>query len=182
MIDPVSVRIERIEEFRIAPDVREQLRELLHSCFPDYFATRFYAKQMSTCRLLAWGASELVAQCAIEHRVVSINGNPQEIFGIADLCVRKRERSNGLGTRLIEMIEQLAIDNGINCLMVFADDHRIYERAGYKRHDCLCRWLGVDEHKSLEVLNRRMGDCFMIKWLNGDDREPEEVDLLGYVF
>lgn len=187
MTKPYNICIQQIEEFRIGDGVREPLRKLLYSCFPDFFETRAYAKQLPTFRLIAWDNSKLVeskliGQCAIDHRVVSIDDTPTTIFGIVDLCVDESARARGIATQLIETTEHLANENGIDCLLLFADDHRIYEKHGFTNHDCHVRWLGIDEHQSLGLNHKQMGDCLMIKSLRSTLDRPQEIDMLGYLF
>ncbi len=192
MTKPNNIQIQQIEEFRIDDNVREPLRQLLHACFPEYFATRIYHKQLPTFRLLAWDDSQLdgpkligpklVGQCGIDHRVVAFDESATTIFGIVDLCVDETARGHGVGSQLITKAEQLAKANGIDCLLLFADDHRIYTKHGFINHECTVHWLGIDEHQSLGTNHKQMGDCLMIKPLADGVTAPDEIDMLGYLF
>lgn len=176
--------------------MRSQLQNLLYQSFPDFFETRIYAKQFASFRLLVWNNNNLIAQTAIEHRMISIDGNPASIFGIVDLCVSEPMRSNGIATRLLEEVEKIARDHEIEYLLLFAENPRLYDKFGFKRCRCSYSWLGIDEHKTLGILkdkswldvdecktNRNnISDFLMVKPLTDLEIPKQKVDLLGYLF
>ncbi len=182
MAESTSLKLEMIEEFRLTDKLRSQLRNLLHKNFPEFFETHVYTKQVATFRVLVWKETDLIAQIAIDHRVVSIDGKPASIFGIVDLCVSESQRSNGIAKNLLEYVENLAKGHNIDYLILFADDHRVYNRFGFQLCNCSCRWTGIHEHKTIGVLNEELGDCLMVKPLEDKKIPIKSLDLLGYLF
>ena len=182
-IDQDGLEIELVDEFRISRPVRRELQHLLHECFPDFFETRIYAKQVPNFRILVRREGILIGQSAIDYRVMAIDGISVPVFGIVDLCVTESLRSQGIGTRILQRVEGLARECEIEFLVLFADDHRLYyERRGFTSCDCVCRWLGIDEHKSLGLLSEKLGDILMLKSMKGRIPSFQSLDLLGYLF
>jgi GNAT superfamily N-acetyltransferase len=183
-IDFNKLSINVVHDFEIPQEQKETLRVLLHSCFPDYFIDREYTKQIPKFRYLVWDEHKLIAQMGIEDRAINIDGEIARIFGAIDLCVSEGYRSNNIATNLLRMLEDLGRKNGIEFIILFADDHRLYERHGYKRVNNICRWLAIDDEnfRSFYIFERALSDCFMMKNLSSKPWKDGVVDLIGYLF
>lgn len=171
-----------VNDFEIPKEKREALRVLLNSCFPDYFIQREYFKQIPKFRYLVWDEEKLVAQMGVENRVINIDGDIVRIFGVIDLCVEDGYRSHNIATNLLERVEYLGLKNGIDFIILFADDHRLYRKNGYRLVSNICRWLAIDELRSVEIIEKRLTNCFMVKSLSQKSWKNGQVDLLGYLF
>jgi predicted acetyltransferase len=171
-----------VNDFEIPQEKREALRVLLNSCFPDYFIQREYFKQIPKFRYFVWDEEKLVAQMGVEDRVINVEGDIARIFGVIDLCVEDGYRSHNMATNLIEMLENLGRKNGIDFIILFADDHRLYRKNGFKLVSNICRWLVIDELRSVEIFEKRLTNCFMVKSLSQKPWKNGQVDLLGYLF
>jgi GNAT superfamily N-acetyltransferase len=171
-----------LEDFRLNANCREELRELLNGCFPGCFESREFFKQVPKSRILVRLNGVLIAQVAIEDRVIHLGDASCRIFGIIDLAVRQEFRNKGIATKLMEHVEELARAHQIHFLIAFADEHALYNRLGFKPVENICRWLAVDELKSIDVFEKAHPDCFLVKQISGMEWRDGVVDLLGYLF
>jgi GNAT superfamily N-acetyltransferase len=177
-----TTEIEIVPEWKLTPKHHLALRKLLSVCFPEFLSSRIYFKQLPQFRLLAWRGEELVAQVGIEHRVINVSGTPFRIFGVIDLCCHPDSRRQGFGSSLLQHLEGMARTQEIDFVILFADDHQLYEREGFKRVGNDCKWLGIDEHKTLGILEENMSNCMMVKPIGSADWPSGLVDMMGYLF
>jgi len=173
--------LSRVPEAEIGEPLRQQAQALLQSSFPGY-PSRSYFKLPPHFRYLAMKSGVLVAQMGVEHRVIRVGSNIMRIFGVVDLCVSKSERSGGLAGRMLAEVTELARTCGMDFIILFADDDRIYTRDGWARAGNLCSWLRIDEHTTLGLASREDTGALMVK-ATGQQAGPEgDVDLLGHLF
>lgn len=173
--------ISRVAEAEIPPDLTHQLRALLQACFPDY-PSRSYFKLPPHFRYLAAAGGELAGQVGVELRVIRVGGDVFRTFGVVDLCVRGSERSRGLAGRLLAEVTQLAASCGMDFVILFADDDRLYARHGWARAANPCTWLKIHEHATLGVATAEDTGALMVKSIGQRAWPAGEVDLLGHVF
>ena len=148
---PAGVRLEIIPEDHLTPAGRTEVLQLLGACFPGYFIERIYFKQLPHWRILAWRGKELVGQVGVDHRMVRVGDQPVRVFGVIGLCVAPRARSAGLAGALLNALESRARVGGIRHVLLFADDHRLYQRHGYRLLDAEVTYLALDEHQTLGI-------------------------------
>jgi predicted N-acetyltransferase YhbS len=117
----------------------------------------------------------------VEHRMISVDGTPIRIFGIVDFCVTASARSRGLGGVLLATVEELGRASGVDAIVLFADDPRLYLAAGYRESDGQARWVMINEHETLGIAERPV-DGMMGKMLSGKPWQPQLVDLLGHMY
>lgn len=170
------------QEFELTTAQREPLRQLLRTCFPEYFEDRIFAKQVPHFRRLATAGERLVAQVGVDHRIVRVGAESRSIFGLLDLAVDPDHRGQGVGGQLIEDICGLGAAHGVDAAVLMADDHRVYERHGFVNIAPDCQWFGIHELRSLERMGRNLGDCFMVRALGEREWPAGPVDFLGYLF
>ena len=139
-------------------------------------------KQLPHFRLIGLIDENIVAQVGIDYRVISIEGTPKKIFGIIDLCVCTKERNKGLAENLMNEVEILAKSSEVDHIVLFADDNRLYKKLGYKNISNVCKYLGIDEHKTVGVLENDLSDCMMVKDIGSNPWERGNIDMLGYIF
>jgi GNAT superfamily N-acetyltransferase len=175
------VTISRVAEAEIPADLMHQVQALLQLCFPGY-PSRAYFKLPPHFRYLAMAGSELTGQVGVELRVIRIGSNVLRTFGLVDLCVRGSGRSRGLAGRLLAEVTQFARACGIDFVILFADDERVYTRNGWERAANTCTWLKIHEHTTLGVATAEDTGALMVK-KTGRHAWPEgDVDLLGHLF
>lgn len=169
-------------DYEITDEEREALRQLLSQCFKDYYSQRIFHKQVPHFRLLGLYDDQIIAQLGIDYRVVNIAGKSVPIFGIIDLCVDSRFRKKKIAGQLLLDIEKLAKASKIDCIFLFADDKRIYKKYGYQEVEAVCRWLAIEDLKSLDVFERNVSDILMVKPLTKLHLDGNVIDMLGYLF
>jgi GNAT superfamily N-acetyltransferase len=178
-----ELRFSHQDDYAITAADRESLRQLLAACFDGNFRDRTYYKQVPKARSLVHSDQTIVAQLGLEDRVIRVGADPVRLFGVIDLCVASEWRGRGIASKLLSSIEGLGRTHGIDYAVLFADDPSLYRRHGYEYVPNTVRWLGIDEHRSLTILEKSQGDCLMVKALGERRWDPgAPVDLLGYLF
>jgi GNAT superfamily N-acetyltransferase len=176
-----AITIRRIPEAEIGGDLAGQLQLILKASFPDYPA-RTYFKLPPHFRYVAMAGDEVVAQMGVELRVIQVGGAVLRTFGVVDLCVRPGGRSRGLAGRLLAELTGYARECGMDFIILFADDDRVYTRNGWARVSNRCTWVQINEHTTLGIGQESMSDALMVK-PTGDQPWPDgDADLLGHVF
>src|SRR5215207_3029361 len=160
----LEMTIELVDEFRLDAGQQEAIRGLLREAWPDaeFTASRTYLKQIPARRLLATRDGEVIGHLGLEHRVIGTSSGPASIFGVVDLCVRASCRREGVASEMLAWVESLARRHGIDFLVLFADDARLYERGGYARAANLVRWPKIHEHHTFE-LGEEAVEALMVK-------------------
>lgn len=177
-----QIAIQQRQEYEIKKEEIEPIRFLLESSFPGYFPERIYYKQLPTLRLLATLDSQLVGHVGIIHRVITVENQPIPILGIVDLCVTQSLRSKGIGTLLLNTIEEIALEYNIAHILTFADDARLYVSLEYHSYtNAKCRFLAIDALQSHSVIERAE-PSLLIKSFKKMDFSEKLIDLLGHLF
>ena len=171
-----------IAEYEIDTALEQQILELRRACFEDSARDRIYYKQLPHHRLLAHHSDQLIANIAIDHRVITIDCKPYKIFGLIDVCVAPQYRNQGIASALLEEITERGEQYGIDFLVLFASDSRIYEKNGFHLVDNYFQWLRIDEHQNYGVAIERIDSEVWIKALGNQQWTQGPVDLLGYLF
>ena len=176
-----AITISRVAEAEIGADLRQQVQALLQASFPGY-PSRSYFKLPPHFRYLAMADGELAAQMGVELRVIRVGANVVRTFGVVDLCVRESERSCGLAGRLLAEVTEYARSCGMDFVILFADDSRLYRRNGWVPAANPCSWLKINDHRTLGLAIAQDTNALMVKAI-GEQAWPEgEVDLLGHLF
>ena len=173
--------ISRVAEAEIGGDLSRQAQALLQACFPGY-PSRSYFKLPPHFRYLVMTGGVLVAQMGVELRVIRVGSTVLRTFGVVDLCVRAGERSRGLGRRLLAELTGFAGSCGMDFVILFADDDRLYARAGWARAANPCSWVKIHEHTTLGLATAQDTGALMVKRIGQKAWPAGEVDLLGHLF
>ncbi|MDR3514458.1 MAG: GNAT family N-acetyltransferase [Azospirillaceae bacterium] len=170
-------------EFSLNRHRNAALARLLDSCFPDTFEGRTYFKQRPHFRIFAESRGALIGQMGIDFRVIGVGDSFMNIFGIVDLCVAPQSRGRGIGSFLIDEAERLAAAGQVDAMVAMADRHDLYAAKGYRNlNPARCRWLAIDERRSVDLIERDMTYCFLYKCLKPVTWPDGDIDLLGYLF
>lgn len=176
-----AVTLVRVAEAEIGTDIGQQVQALLQMCFPGY-PSRSYFKLPPHFRYLAMAQGALVGQMGVELRVIRVGSEVVRTFGVVDLCVMASERSHGLAARLLTELTEFARSCGMDFVILFADDDRVYARNGWARAGNRCTWVKIHEHTTLGLARAADTGALMVK-ATGQRTWPEgEVDLLGHLF
>jgi GNAT superfamily N-acetyltransferase len=176
-----ATTLARVAEAEIGADIRQQVQALLQMCFPGY-PSRSYFKLPPHFRYLAMAHGSLVGQMGVELRVIRVGSEVVRTFGVVDLCVRPGERSHGLAARLLTEVTEFARSCGMDFVILFADDDRVYARSGWTRAANRCTWVQIHDHTTLGLARAAQTGALMVKATGQQDWPEGEVDLLGHVF
>jgi GNAT superfamily N-acetyltransferase len=176
-----AMTIVRVPEAEIGAGLRVQVQALLQASF-DGYPSRTYFKLPPHFRYLATADGELAAQLGVELRVIRAGDHVLRTFGVVDLCVRQAERSYGLAGQLLAELTEYARICGMDFIILFADDSRLYDRNGWVQAANPCTWVQIHDHRTLGLAQAEDTGALMVKPI-GEQSWPEgEVDLLGHVF
>ena len=71
----------------------------------------------------------------------------------------------------------------VDFVVLFADKHDLYLRAGWKLVGNPVHWVKIDEHRVLGIAPPpSLGDCMMVKPTGNVPWPLGDVDMLGHVF
>jgi GNAT superfamily N-acetyltransferase len=175
------VIISRVAEAEIPANLAVQVQALLQVCCPGY-PSRAYFKLPPHFRYLAMAGGELAGQAGVELRVIRVGSTVLRTFGVVDLCVRGSGRSRGLAGRLLAEVTELARSCGMDFVVLFADDDRLYTRNGWTRAANPCSWLKINDHTTLGLATAEDTGALMVKKIGQRTWPAGEVDLLGHLF
>lgn len=176
------MNVQRLEEFQISKTIQKAIRRLMVRCFGDYPGNRIYLKQLPDFRYLVWETDQLIAHMAVEHRMVSNNGTPFRIFGIADLCVAAEFQHQKHASHLLQLLEKLGQQNGVDFIVLNATEHQLYQNNGYDLVENTCTWMVIQSHQTIGVVRRRLDQTLMVKALSDKEWQSGHLDFLGYAF
>lgn len=155
---------------------------LLQRSFAGYPAGKHFLHQIPSFRILAMENDEIIGHVAIHHRVISSEGSIFNVFGIADLCVSEGNRKGGVAGNLLERLEVIAEQSGIDFLLLLTNVDEFYLKKGFQKADNPCRWMMVQNNHSLGLVRRRVETGLMYKKMNDVEWPGKEIDLMGHVF
>ena len=180
--DGEAITVVRVAEAEIGANLSRWLQSLLQECFPGY-PGRSYFKLPPHFRYLAMtSGGGVAAQMGVEFRVIRVGDSVVRTFGVVDLCVTDSERSRGLAARLLAELTEFARSCGMEFVVLFADDDRLYARNGWARVTNRCTWVRIHDHATLGIARQEDTGAMMVKAV-GEQAWPEgDVDLLGHLF
>lgn len=185
VFDLNKMKLSKKIEYELDTEERKQILEILSDCFPDFFQNRIFYKKIPTFRLLAKYNDKIVGQVGVEQRAIfSKEFGLIYIFGIVDLCVNSTLRGHSIATLLLKNIERLAREaDSIDCLMLFADEQKLYKNFGFYNSDAKCKFLAIDDLNSMCILEKNLNSSLMIKNIKTEILLKDGIiDVLGHVF
>jgi GNAT superfamily N-acetyltransferase len=171
----------RLPEAEIGADLHASLRDLLGECFPGY-PGRSYFKLPPHLRYVASSGGLVAAQLGLEYRVIRVGDDILRTFGVVDLCVREGFRGQGLAGRLLTETMAYAAACAMDFVLLFADDDRLYRRAGWDRVDNPLSWVKINEHATIGLAQAVTPHEMMVRAVGRRPWPAGEIDLLGHVF
>lgn len=119
----------------------------------------------------------------VEFRVFRVDDEVVRVFGVVDLCVDEGERSQGLASRLLRQLTEIAGGCRVDFVVLFAHDDRLYLRNGWVHVANGCSWVKIDSHRTLGLAsNESLADVMMVKAIGSPEWPHGDIDLLGHVF
>ncbi len=178
----IATKIEQIFEINIQPAVHNQISQLLAKCFSGYPKDQSYFKQLPHFRLLVKNESELIGHVAVDHRLINVGTNTFRIFGLADLCVDEAFQSKNVASQMLQRLDKLAQESGIDFIVLFTNQQTFYKKNGFSIVDNVCRWVFINDHHTLGVSQRKLGKSILIKSFSNKKWEDGMLDLMGHIF
>jgi citrate lyase synthetase len=177
------MEITRIIEFDITENIHQQITKLRNSCFPvENAKPRSYYKQLPHFRYLVSVEDMLIAHMGVDHRVIRVGDYVFTIFGVVDLCVESSYRQQGIASKLLSLLTQLAREKSVDFLFTVVKDERIYLKHSFQTISHYCSWLRIHEHNNYGVAIEKIEKELMIKQTGNQPWVNEPIDLLGYMF
>lgn len=177
------MKITKTIEHDISQELHQQITELHNSCFPGENAKpRSYYKQLPHFRYLVFAQHSLVAHMGVDHRVIRVGDCVFTIFGVISLCVEQSHRRQGIASKLLTLLTELAQKKSIDFLFLVSQNDAIYLNNGFQAVSQYCSWLGIEDYQNCGVLVEKIGENFMVKQTGDKQWENEPIDLLGYMF
>ena len=175
--------IKTVEEYALTAGERSAIQSLLIESFPEEpsLSQRIYYKQLPQRRVLIELDGSIIGQCGIEHRIIGTPTGPSSILGVIDLCVSEKYRHQGSASELLQWAENHAARHGMEFILLFASDSRLYETQGYKTQFNTLRWMMIDEHETLGIAEEPVKEL-MIKEIGARSWPQGLIDMLGYLF
>ncbi len=175
---------ELTDEFRLDKETKKQIADLLKICFPEEeFNGRTYFKQLPHYRLVLKEDEKLIGQLGLDYRVMTLGGQPITVLGIIDLTILPDFQGQGLGTKLLNELDNIVTKcaDNIDFLFLVADKHKFYENCGYKLIKQKVKWLTIEDHINYGLQEKEFTDCLMIKQIGKIKwAENVELDMFGY--
>ena len=178
----MTIQIRRYLEHEISQHLHSTIKSLRNDCFPEHRVPRSYGKQFPHFRFLAFADEQLVGNLGVDHRAMRFGEQIYSVFGVVDLCVAEDKRGCGIGGRLLSSLEENANEGDVDALILGAHQPDLYLNHGFVGIDADCSWLGIDEHKSLGVIEEKISGELMIKLIGIEESPTGPIDFLGYMF
>lgn len=176
------MRIEKINEYELSSAQTLGISDLFNAVFEGYPEGLIYYNQVPDFRYLAWHENKLSGHVGVQHRKICVGGNILSVFGLVDLCVASDKQLSNVGSSLIQAVEQLAMKNSIEFLVLTSKEDEFYLKNGFHVATNPCRWLVIHNHQSMGVLKRTLNHGLMVKPLQNTIWPEGEIDFMGHMF
>ena len=128
--------VEVLHTADLAPPMLDSLRELMEASFDDW-GTDDTDHTFGGIHAMVWDSGVPVAHAALVQRSLLIGGRPWRAGYVEGLAVHPNRRRQGLGTAVMQAVEQVATHAyPITALSTSQDARGFYEARGW------VRWLG----------------------------------------
>lgn len=178
------MKIQRYVELELGEALNNEITDLLVASFEPLYPNRRYFKQLPHLRLLAFGdEGQIVGHVGLDYRVMNLNGEPIQVLGVIDVCVKKEMQGTGIGKALLNEVIDLGETNQVDFLLLFADRPDLYLQAGFSRVDNTCTWLQIDdEQQTTRGIGEASFDELMIRPVGDKAWTEGHLDLVGYLY
>ena len=176
------MEFERVEEINLTDFHKKHIERLFKACFEVYPENRIYFNQIPDFRFLVWEKPNLIGHVGISHRKIAAGDRSFSVFGIVDLCVHKDHWKKQVASGLIHEGERLGRTAGIDFMVLTTSMDTLYTKNGFKHVSNPCRWVLINNHRTYGVVERNIGDGFMVKEISDMPWPPGVIDLMGHMF
>ena len=103
------------------------------------------------------------------------------IFGVIDLCAGAALPASLSGHADVADARSLGARYPARCYCAVCRRPPCYAANGYQRIETPCTWMMIDDHRTLGITTRSLGDSMMVKPITLPRWPDGAVDLLGYL-
>ncbi|PMK04243.1 GNAT family N-acetyltransferase [Vibrio sp. 10N.261.55.A7] len=146
---------EYIKDQDVSSDLDQKLRQLLSASFlngndPETFSRQRYYNECPQHRYLLWDNGNIAAHIAVHDKRIHIDDVEHTISGIAEVCVNREYRKQGLVKQLLERVLQDSKARG-DAFSILFGEAKIYGSSGYVTMTNLQmltpeeQWVSVDK-------------------------------------
>lgn len=176
------MKLKRISECDIQPDIHQSISELLQICFDGYPSDRITYNQLPTFRYLIYFEKNVVGHAAIDHRMIRVGDTLQIIWGISDFCIHPDHQSKGWGKKLMKKIIKKGKSSEACFLVLTSDDSSFYTKLGFERQNARARWVMIHHDQLFGIHERTLKDTIYVFPLDKNKWPQGAVDFLGTLF
>lgn len=178
----MSITFDVINEYDLDEKEHGAINKLLNNCFSNYPRDRSHFRQIPSFRLIGKNDQGIQGHIAITYRWMQLGQTTIKVFGLSDICVAEAARDQKMATLMIEQIAALGRGKQIDFLVLIAWEPKVYESMGFTLVNNYCRWLLIQNDRSLGIAQRRIEDGLMVKPLGNKLWSAETLDFLGTIF
>jgi predicted N-acetyltransferase YhbS len=175
------MRIERIEEARLAPGDETEIAALLRRCFVTDFGARSYFVQRHHVRVVARDSGGIVGQMGLCLRAIRMGERLVDIVGLGDVCTAPERRGEGIASTLMQAAIAEARAMPADFFVLFGD-RPLYAGSGFEAHRNVLRFLDLEGARTGGLEHRRQGGLMVLPLRDLVWDGAAEVDLMGWLF
>ena len=167
----------------ISDTLKNQIIEGRNKSFPNHSSNNYFYKQVPYGVIVIFDGDKLVSQCSIIYRYINIDESFLPILGVSDAWVDEKYRKKGVLKSMLDEVQAMSRDMGIECNILVADVPSIYSKYGFIEYNPVAQWLRVHEGKNYGVSVEKIKGI-MIRSL-GTSKPPQKmtsIDFLGELF
>jgi len=170
--------IERIEEWRLTPELEAEISALLPAAFGEDFGGRSFHKQRHHLRLIAREEGRIIGHMALCFRAVRLGGALTDIVGLADVCTAPEARGKGVAARLLARAKAEAGETIAPYFILFGTAG-VYAAHGFRAVPNPVVYTTMDDARTGAPGRLETSDLMVLEL--GADRWPEDavLDLVG---
>lgn len=174
--------IQIIPEPQLTNTQHHAITNLRNSAFPDHQVKRSYFKQLPHSRVLLMQDGELVGHLGLDHRMISVAGEPLKILGVIDLCIKPALQGQGLASQMLTLTSQYATEAEVDFIFLIARVHDLYLKHGFQRINAKLKFLHIKDQQSISLAEVREDGTILIKPIQTRPWPKGDIDLMGYLF
>ena len=175
-----QMRVDRIDEVRLAAADEAQITTLLTRAFGEEFGGNSFHQQRHHIRLVVRGP-QIIGHVALTYRAIRVNEAMVNVMGLAEVATDPDHRGCGIASVLLQAAIAEAKRSPAAFLLLFGDAP-LYASAGFRPVRNKLRHVAMYQARTLRTQTTR-SDSLMVLPL-GDQHwsDGADLDMLGHLF
>lgn len=175
------MRIDRIPEWELTPDLEAGIARLLAVCFPTDFGGRSYFQTRHHLRLVYRPEGVVRGHMALQFRSMRLGGRLITVAGLAEVATDPDFRGQGVAATILQAAIAEVRASPAEALMLFGVA-RLYAAAGFRKVANPMIWADMLGAETRAIRHDRV-DGLMVLPLRGQAwDETATLDMLGSLF